>query len=96
MYTFNAQKHKLFRSLSVLVIENEVTEFCSYKAFDTLEDSGSSILSYRSHAGWGVFYCVPEKSIVFEIINENFKFEYFSIQQIIVERVYSISSVFLR
>ncbi len=32
------------------------------KAMDTLEDPGSSILSYRSEVKRGVFYYVPKKS----------------------------------
>ena len=32
------------------------------KAMDTLEDPGSSILSYRSQVKRGVFYYVPKKN----------------------------------
>jgi hypothetical protein len=37
----------------------------STKALDTLEDPGSSILSYRLQVTKGVFYYVPKKSQIF-------------------------------
>ena len=38
-----------------------------HKAIDTLEDPGSSILSYRSQVKRGVFYYVPLKKSYFVI-----------------------------
>jgi len=39
-----------------------------FKAIDTLEDPGSSILSYRSQVTRGVFYYVPKKKSYFLVV----------------------------
>jgi hypothetical protein len=54
----------------------------STKAIDILEDPGSSIVS--------------PKNVIFDILNGNFKSRYFIVRNTIIERVYSISFVFLR